>query len=232
MTTITGFDTFDVRFPTSKQLDGSDAMNPSPDYSAAYLVIKTDSPYGLAGHSFVFTIGRGNDIELAAVRALEPFLAGRDLDAVLDDLGGISRRADRRQPAALARPRARRRAHGDRRRAERLLGPGRQARGQAALAAARRPVPHPARRPGRLSLPGRRADPRRGDRPARARRRRQGRADRLAASSRGYPAYTTTPGWLGYTDEHMVELCKAAVDAGFTQVKLKVGASLTDDLRR
>src|ERR1700735_3503887 len=90
MSRVVRFDTYDVRFPTSQQLDGSDAMNPSPDYSAAYLVIKTDSPSGLTGHSFVFTIGRGHAIELAAVRALEPFLAGRDLDAVLDDLGGIS----------------------------------------------------------------------------------------------------------------------------------------------
>ena len=71
MTTILGFDTYDVRFPTSLGLDGSDAMNPSPDYSAAYLVLRTDAADGLAGHAHVFTIGRGNDIQLAAVRALE-----------------------------------------------------------------------------------------------------------------------------------------------------------------
>jgi len=88
---ITGFDTFDVRFPTSRQLDGSDAMNPNPDYSAAYLIVRTDSPDGLAGYSYVFTIGRGNDIERAAVADLESFLAGRDLDEVLGDLGGLSR---------------------------------------------------------------------------------------------------------------------------------------------
>ena len=65
MTTILGFETHDVRFPTSRMLDGSDAMNPSPDYSAAALVIRTDAPDGLAGHAHVFTIGRGNDIQLA-----------------------------------------------------------------------------------------------------------------------------------------------------------------------
>src|ERR1039457_2037210 len=92
MTTIVGFDTFDVRFPTSRTLNGSDAMNPSPDYSAAALVVRTDAADGLAGHSHVFTIGRGNDIQLAAVRALEPFLAGRDLDETLSDLGALSRR--------------------------------------------------------------------------------------------------------------------------------------------
>src|SRR5580698_2272940 len=92
MTTILGFDTWDVRFPTSQSLDGSDAMNPAPDYSAAYLVLRTDAADGLAGHAHVFTIGRGNDIALAAVRALEPLLAGRDLDETLADLGGLSQR--------------------------------------------------------------------------------------------------------------------------------------------
>jgi L-fuconate dehydratase len=91
MTTIVGFDTFDVRFPTSRTLDGSDAMNQSPDYSAAALVIRTDAADGLAGHAHVFTIGRGNDIQLTAIQALEPFLAGRDLDEILSDLGALSR---------------------------------------------------------------------------------------------------------------------------------------------
>src|SRR4029077_8859394 len=93
MTKITGFDTFDVRFPTSRTLAGSDAMNPAPDYSAAYVVIRTDaSDPALSGHGFAFTIGRGNDVQLAAIRLLEPFLAGQDLDEVLADLGGLGRR--------------------------------------------------------------------------------------------------------------------------------------------
>src|SRR5579864_5941083 len=93
MTKITGFETFDVRFPTSRTLAGSDAMNAAPDYSAAYVVIRTDAPDpALSGHGFAFTIGRGNDVQLAAIRVLEPFLAGQDLDELLADLGGLGRR--------------------------------------------------------------------------------------------------------------------------------------------
>ena len=93
MTKITGLDTFDVRFPTSRTLAGSDAMNMAPDYSAAYVVIRTDAPDpALSGHGFAFTIGRGNDVQVAAIRLLEPFLAGQDLDEVLADLGGLGRR--------------------------------------------------------------------------------------------------------------------------------------------
>src|SRR6185437_11686472 len=93
MTTITGFDTFDIRFPTSRTLAGSDAMNPAPDYSAAYVLIRTDAAdTALSGHGFAFTIGSGNDVQLAAIRLLEPFLAGQDLDEVLADLGGLGRR--------------------------------------------------------------------------------------------------------------------------------------------
>src|SRR3954468_402668 len=73
---ITSLETFDVRFPTSRHLDGSDAMNPDPDYSAAYVVVATDAGDGLEGHGFAFTIGRGNDVQVAAIRALEPFIIG------------------------------------------------------------------------------------------------------------------------------------------------------------
>src|SRR5690348_11543018 len=87
MATITSFDTHDVRFPTSRDLDGSDAMNPDPDYSAAYVVIGTDADDGLEGHGFAFTIGRGNDVQVAAIRALEPFVIGQPAEHV----GAISR---------------------------------------------------------------------------------------------------------------------------------------------
>lgn len=89
MTKITGLQTYDVRFPTSRTLAGSDAMNAAPDYSAAYVIIRTDATDpALAGHGFAFTIGRGNDVQLAAIALLEPFLAGQNLDEVLADLGG------------------------------------------------------------------------------------------------------------------------------------------------
>jgi L-fuconate dehydratase len=88
---ITGLSTHDIRFPTSLELDGSDAMNPDPDYSAAYVVIHTDANDGLEGHGFAFTIGRGNDVQVRAIQAIQPFLAGRPLDDTLDDLGGMWR---------------------------------------------------------------------------------------------------------------------------------------------
>ncbi|MGI8414880.1 MAG: fuconate dehydratase, partial [Nakamurella sp.] len=91
MSSVVAVDTADVRFPTSTLLDGSDAMNPDPDYSAAYLRISTDASDGLAGHGFVFTIGRGNDIQLTAVLALAERLLGREVEPLLADLGGLWR---------------------------------------------------------------------------------------------------------------------------------------------
>src|SRR5439155_20892362 len=87
MSTITGLRTFDIRFPTSLELDGSDAMNPDPDYSAAYVMITTDAADGLAGHGFAFTIGRGNDVQTAAIRLLESYVVGRRLNETMADLG-------------------------------------------------------------------------------------------------------------------------------------------------
>lgn len=87
MAVITSVDTYDVRFPTSRDLDGSDAMNPDPDYSAAYLVLSTDD--GPDGHGFTFTIGRGNEVCRAAIEALVPYVVGLDPDTV--DLGAFAR---------------------------------------------------------------------------------------------------------------------------------------------
>lgn len=90
-TTITSVTTHDVRFPTSKQRDGSDAMNPAPDYSAAYVVLHTDSSTGLEGHGLTFTIGRGNEVCVAAIRALEYLVVGRTLASFTKDLGAFWR---------------------------------------------------------------------------------------------------------------------------------------------
>ena len=84
-------ETHDVRFPTSHQLDGSDAMNPDPDYSAAYVVLRTDAVDGHEGHGFAFTIGRGNEVQEAAIAALRPYVVGRLVKDVLDDLGAAWR---------------------------------------------------------------------------------------------------------------------------------------------
>jgi L-fuconate dehydratase len=231
MTTIVGFDTFDVRFPTSRTLDGSDAMNPSPDYSAAALVVRTDAADGLAGHSHVFTIGRGNDIQLAAVRALEPFLAGRDLDETLSDLGALSRRLVGDSPL-------------------RWLGPERGVVHMAIGAVLNACWDLAARRAGKplwrfladmspeeiVSLVDFRyltdaLTP--DDALELLERGSAGRARRRQVLERdGYPAYTSAPGWLGYSDELLAELCAESVQNGFTQIKIKVGGSLDDDLRR
>ena len=231
MTRILGFETHDIRFPTSANLDGSDAMNPSPDYSAAYLVLRTDDPGGLAGHAHVFTIGRGNDIELSAVRALEPFLAGRDVDEILADLGGLSRQLVGDSPL-------------------RWLGPERGVVHMAIGAVVNACWDLAARRAGKplwrlladLS-PAQVVDLvdfryltdalTRDEALGLLERGAAGKAERMEILARdGYPAYATSPGWLGYTDERLAELCAAAVRAGFTLVKLKVGARLEDDIRR
>ncbi len=91
MSTISSIDVVDLRFPTSASLDGSDAMNPDPDYSAAYLIVSTDSADGHEGHGFVFTIGRGNDIETEAVRVIAETLIGREVEPILEDMGGFWR---------------------------------------------------------------------------------------------------------------------------------------------
>ena len=88
-TRIIGLDVTDVRFPTSLELAGSDAMNHDPDYSGAYVVVRTDSD--LVGHGLTFTIGRGNEVQVAAIRALEPLVVGQAVNDVLADLGGFSR---------------------------------------------------------------------------------------------------------------------------------------------
>jgi L-fuconate dehydratase len=231
MTKITGFETFDVRFPTSRTLDGSDAMNTAPDYSAAYVMVQTDAADGLAGHGFAFTIGRGNDVQLAAIRALEPFLTGLDLDEVLADLGGLYRRLVRDSPLHWLGP---------------ACGVIHMATGAVLNAcwdlAARR-----AGQPLWLLLasmsPDQLADLvdfrylgdalTREEAVALLERGADGRDERIAGLRRdGYPAYSTAPGWLGYSDQRLAALCAEAVQQGFNQVKLKVGASLANDKRR
>jgi len=84
---ISALETYDIRFPTSQALDGSDAMNPDPDYSAAYVILRTNDPSGLCGHGFAFTIGRGNDVQTAACAALRDWVVGRDVAELVRDLG-------------------------------------------------------------------------------------------------------------------------------------------------
>ncbi|MFF5010216.1 enolase C-terminal domain-like protein [Streptomyces phaeochromogenes] len=219
----------DVRFPTSLELDGSDALNPEPDYSAAYVTIRTST--GAEGHGLAFTVGRGNDVEVAAIRALAPLVTGLPVEEVLADLGAFSRRLT-----------------GDSQ--LRWLGPEKGAIHMAAAAIVNAVWDLYGRREGKpvwrllakLS-PEQLVDLvdfryledalTRDEALDILRRARPGRAERTAhLLEHGYPAYTTTPGWLGYSDEKLVRLSKEAVADGFTQIKLKVGADPAEDVRR
>jgi len=226
---ITAVEAADVRFPTSRHLDGSDALNPEPDYSAAYVTVRTSG--GGAGYGLAFTVGRGNDVEVAAVRALAPLVVGLPVDGVLADLGAFSQRLT-----------------GDSQ--LRWLGPAKGVVHMAAAAIVNAVWDLYGRRAGKpvwrlLSELSPEAlvdlvdfrylrDALTRDEALRILREAEpGRAERTAQLlEHGYPAYTTTPGWLGYSDEKLVRLAEEAVAEGFTQIKLKVGADLGDDIRR
>jgi L-fuconate dehydratase len=228
---ITALDTYDVRFPTSRTLDGSDAMNTDPDYSAAYLVLRTDAADALEGHGFAFTIGRGNEVQIAAIDALRSHVLGRPVAELCADPGSLSR--------ALI---------GDSQ--LRWLGPEKGVMHMAIGALLNAVWDLAAKREGKplwqlladaepewlasqvdyrylsdaLTLEEAVSLLRSGKQGAGER------AQRLR--EQGYPAYTTSPGWLGYGDEKLTRLAKQAVADGFTQIKLKVGADLEDDVRR
>ncbi|MEO8777425.1 MAG: L-fuconate dehydratase [Rhodanobacter sp.] len=231
MVKITALETHDVRFPTSRALDGSDAMNPDPDYSAAYVVLRTDSVDGLCGHGLVFTIGRGNDIQTTALAALAPMVVGQSVDDVVADLGSFARRLT-----------------GDSQ--LRWLGPEKGVMHMAIGAVINAAWDMAARRAGKplwrfiadmtpeqivaqvdFRYLTDALDPQQALEILRAAEAgKSGRIERLLAE--GYPAYTTSPGWLGYPDAKVQRLAREAVDAGFRTIKLKVGLKLEDDIRR
>jgi L-fuconate dehydratase len=229
--TITRVEGIDVRFPTSLTLDGSDAMNPAPDYSAAYVVLHTDHAEGLAGHGFTFTIGRGTELCVAAIEVLAEGLVGVRARDLFDDLGGFWR--------GLV---------GDSQ--LRWLGPEKGVIHLAAAAVVNAVWDLHAKLEGKplwqvltdmtpeqiVSLvdfryliddltPGQALEILRAQAPSRGQRE----SELLAA---GYPAYTSSAGWLGYDDDKLERLCREAVAAGFRHLKLKVGINLDDDIRR
>jgi L-fuconate dehydratase len=228
---ITAVDTYDVRFPTSRELDGSDAMNPDPDYSAAYVVLRTDEDGAAEGHGFTFTIGRGNEVQVAAIHALRHHVLGRPVDEVCADPGSLLR--DLVGDSQL-----------------RWLGPEKGVMHMAIGAVVNAVWDLAAKRAGKpLWRLLAEADPEwlvaqidfryltDALTPAQAldllRRGRRGARERTARLlARGYPAYTTSAGWLGYDDDKLARLAAEAVADGFTQIKLKVGADLDDDVRR
>ncbi|HEV7292178.1 MAG TPA: L-fuconate dehydratase [Devosia sp.] len=229
MTTITDIATFDLRFPTSQTLDGSDAMNPDPDYSAAYVILKTEGEH--EGHGLTFTIGRGNEVVVAAIEALRARIVGLDTAWIAQDAGRFWRHMT-----------------GDSQ--LRWIGPDKGAMHLATGAVvnaawdllakeAGKPVwryvadmtpeqlvsiidfryltdaitPHEA-----LAI---------------FTRAQEGKAERIATLEReGYQCYTTSAGWLGYSNEKLTRLATEAVEAGFDHIKMKVGRDLDDDIRR
>jgi L-fuconate dehydratase len=220
----------DVRFPTSKLLDGSDAMNPDPDYSAAYVVLETDTP-GLAGHGLTFTIGRGNDICCAAIRAMQHLIVGKSLAWIAEDMGRFWRHMT--SDSQL-----------------RWIGPDKGAIHLATGAIISAAWDLWAKSEGKpvWALV---ADMSPEEivklidfryitdciTPAEAlallRERGAGKAERRAdLEANGYPSYTTSAGWLGYPDDKLRRLVQEAKDAGFSHIKMKVGRDLQDDIRR
>jgi L-fuconate dehydratase len=231
MATITSLDVLDIRFPTSRTLDGSDAMNPDPDYSAAYVVLRTDAGDGLEGHGLTFTIGRGTEVVVAAVRALEPLVVGRSIDDMARDMGPFWR--DLVGDSQL-----------------RWIGPEKGAIHLATAAVVNAAWDLLAKRAGKplwkllVDLPPGElvnlVDFRyltdaltRDQALAIVERAAPGRAARETELLReGYPAYTTSVGWLGYDDDKIRRLCRDALAEGWTRFKMKVGADLDDDIRR
>ncbi len=229
-TTLRSLEALDVRFPTSRELDGSDAMNEAPDYSAATAVIRT-SEDGLEGHGLTFTIGRGNELCARAIEAFRPLVVGKDLDAIEADPGRFWRSLAGESQL-------------------RWVGPEKGVIHLALAAVVNAVWDLLAKRAGVplwkyvTDLPS--------ERIVRAldlrhvtdyltaeealdllRDGERGAAEREAALRReGIPAYTTSAGWLGYSDDKIRDRCAEAIAAGWDALKIKVGRDLDDDLRR
>ena len=230
MTRITDLRVFDLRFPTSQSLDGSDAMNPDPDYSAAYVILDTDSE-NLSGHGLTFTIGRGNDICCMAIKAMRHLVVGQELEAFRQNPGKFWRHLT--SDSQL-----------------RWIGPDKGAMHLATGAVVNAFWDLYAKDAGKpvwqlvAELSAEQiadiVDYRyltdvlsREDALAILKKAETGKAERIATLKReGYACYTTSAGWLGYPEEKLRRLCKEAVEAGFNHVKMKVGRDLEDDIRR
>lgn len=230
-TRIVDLTSHDIRFPTSRSLDGSDAMNPDPDYSAAYVVLKTDHPDGHAGHGLTFTIGRGNDLCVKAIEAMRHLVVGRTLEEFTADMGRFWRHVT--SDSQL-----------------RWIGPEKGVIHLATAAVVNAVWDLWAKVAGKplwrlLSdmtpeelvrcidfryitdalTPSEAIELLRKLEPTKA--------ARIAEMQRdGYPSYTTSAGWLGYDDDKLRRLCRDLSARGWTHFKIKVGRDLQDDIRR
>ncbi|MGL6213188.1 L-fuconate dehydratase [Billgrantia desiderata] len=232
MTTITRLEVQDIRFPTSRSLDGSDAMNAAPDYSATYVTLHTDAGNGLSGHGLTFTIGRGNEICVKAVESLAYLIEGRRLDDITTEMGRFWREL----------------TSGDSQ--LRWIGPEKGAIHLATAAIVNAVWDLWAKTEGKpvwkllVDMPPEQLIRCLDFRfvtdaltPEEAlgllRRNAAGRADReREMREQGYPAYTTSAGWLGYDDDKVRRLAREALAEGWTHFKQKVGGNLEEDRRR
>ncbi|MEM7046845.1 MAG: L-fuconate dehydratase [Pseudomonadota bacterium] len=229
MTTITHLTTHDLRFPTSQHLDGSDAMNPDPDYSAAYVILHTDGAH--QGHGLTFTIGRGNELCIAAIHALASRVVGLSCDEIWDNPGAFWRHLTSDSQLRWVGPdkgvihlatAAIVNAVWD------LLG---KQKGKPVwrLVAELSPQDFIKIIDFRYLTDAITPDEALAWLESQA----PGKPERIKTLMQtGYPCYTTSAGWLGYDDDKLTRLCRQAREAGFTHVKFKVGANLHDDIRR
>jgi L-fuconate dehydratase len=230
MTHIRNMRVLDVRFPTSRTLDGADAMHPHPDYSAAYVILETDRK-GLEGHGLTFTIGRGNEVCCAGIEALRPLIVGKDLDWIREDMGRFWRHVTCDSQL-------------------RWIGPDKGAMHMASGAVINAVWDLWAKSEGkplwRLVADFTPAELVRcvdfryltdcitpEAALALLREQEPGKLERIRRlEQEGYPCYTTSAGWLGYDDAKLRRLCRDAIERGFSHIKLKVGGNLQDDIRR
>lgn len=230
MTKIIDMDVLDIRFPTSQDLDGSDAMNPDPDYSAAYVILKSDDG-SLSGHGLTFTIGRGNEICCAAIKAMRHLVVGMDLEEI--------KRSPRKMWRTLTSDSQ-----------LRWIGPDKGAIHLATGAIVNAIWDLWAKSEGKpvwklvadmtpeelvncIDFRYLTDCVEEDEATDLLRKWAANKSNREAIlREKGYPCYTTSAGWLGYSDEKLARLCKEAIDAGFNYVKLKVGRDVEEDKRR
>ena len=219
----------DIRFPTSEALDGSDAMNPDPDYSATYVTLKTNSSH--CGNGLTFTIGRGNELCVAAVNAMKYMLIDRDFTEITKNLGefwrsivsdsqlrwvGPEKGVIHLATAAIVNAVWDLYAKVEGKPLWKLLvdmSPEELVRSIDFRYITDVLTPQDALKILEINLSTR-----------------EKRESEIL--SQGYPAYTTSAGWLGYSDQKIESLCRESVDKGWTHFKMKVGGKIEDDIRR
>ena len=228
---ITGIKTQDIRFPTSRLLDGSDAMNADPDYSAAYVILKTDSPDGIEGHGLTFTIGRGNEVCLSVIETLGSLLVGKTFESLTSDLIGFwhfitgdsqlrwlgpEKGVVHLAAAAIINAVWDLYAKTEQKPLWKLLSD--MTPEQIVSSVPFRYITDAITPDEALQILYRQVDTRQ--------------LREAEMLERGYPAYTTSAGWLGYSDDKIRLLLREALAEGWTHFKMKVGRNLDEDVRR